>query len=277
MMVKCKACGKRYDYKEHGCCPECGAYNRPPRRNRVDVDGTVHHMSDADFLENREARRRSQGGKVCFEQDVCYEDQARTVRSGSKSWEDHLNDGVAWLQKQGKKRQKGKGGSKKPVITGIVILVLFSALPTILTTCFRFVDNIGSGLENVFTETVPAKPDRIENSYVYASYEAQVGEKFLWNNEETVVVESSINLDAEKYQVIVTVEGDDLWDMPMLYYKLPDGTPICQACEVIEEIVPGRAHKYSYQAPDMNEASGCYLEFPGFNGDSYCTTKVWLT
>ena len=23
--IKCKACGKRYDYYEHGCCPECGA------------------------------------------------------------------------------------------------------------------------------------------------------------------------------------------------------------------------------------------------------------
>ena len=88
VMVKCKACGKRYDYKQHGCCPECGAYNRPPQRNRVDVDGTVHRMSDADFLDNSRQRRRSQGSKVCFEQDVCYEEQARKVRSGSKPWEE---------------------------------------------------------------------------------------------------------------------------------------------------------------------------------------------
>ena len=273
MMVKCKACGKRYDYKEHGCCPECGAYNRPPQRNRVDVDGTVHHMSDADFLENREARRRSQGEKVCFEQDVCYEDQARTVRSGSKSWEDHLNEGVAWLQKQSKKRQKGKGGSKKPVITGIVILVLFSALPTILSTCIRVVNNIDSGLENVFTDTVTVKPEQI----TYASEEADLMEPFQWWGAETMVVEASIDPEAETNHVMVVVEGDDVWDMPMLYYKLSDGTLVCHPCDVVEEMVAGRAHKYYYQAPDMYETAGCYLEFAGYHGDEYCTTTVWLT
>lgn len=28
--VHCKACGKSYNYEKNGCCPECGAYNRPP-------------------------------------------------------------------------------------------------------------------------------------------------------------------------------------------------------------------------------------------------------
>ena len=33
--VHCKACGKSYSYEENGCCPSCGAYNRPPRRETV--------------------------------------------------------------------------------------------------------------------------------------------------------------------------------------------------------------------------------------------------
>ena len=33
--VHCKACGKSYNYEKNGCCPECGAYNRPPRREQV--------------------------------------------------------------------------------------------------------------------------------------------------------------------------------------------------------------------------------------------------
>lgn len=45
--VHCKACGKSYNYEKNGCCPECGAYNRPPRRERVDADGTVHHLDGA--------------------------------------------------------------------------------------------------------------------------------------------------------------------------------------------------------------------------------------
>ena len=42
-MIRCAACGRRYDYRQEGCCPHCGAYNRPPRREWVDADGTVHH------------------------------------------------------------------------------------------------------------------------------------------------------------------------------------------------------------------------------------------
>lgn len=76
-MVQCKACGKIYDYEKNGCCPECGAYNRPPRRERVDADGTVHHLT------RQERRSVPRGGKVCFEKKechekkVCFEDEAR--------------------------------------------------------------------------------------------------------------------------------------------------------------------------------------------------------
>lgn len=76
-MVQCKACGKIYDYEKNGCCPSCGAYNRPPRRERVDADGTVHHLT------GQERRSVPRGGKVCFEKKechekkVCFEDQAR--------------------------------------------------------------------------------------------------------------------------------------------------------------------------------------------------------
>ena len=36
--IHCKACGKSYNYEKNGCCPECGAYNRPPRREQVYAD-----------------------------------------------------------------------------------------------------------------------------------------------------------------------------------------------------------------------------------------------
>lgn len=57
-MVQCKACGKIYDYEKNGCCPSCGAYNRPPRRERVDADGTVHHLTGQ---ERRSVPRGGQG------------------------------------------------------------------------------------------------------------------------------------------------------------------------------------------------------------------------
>lgn len=77
-LIRCKACGKLYSYEKEGCCPGCGAYNRPPKRERVNPDGTVQHMTDAEYT-----RRKKATGKVCFEEKecyeekVCYEDQAR--------------------------------------------------------------------------------------------------------------------------------------------------------------------------------------------------------
>ena len=41
--IRCKACGKTYDYRKEGFCPKCGAYNRPPRQEWVDAEGTVHY------------------------------------------------------------------------------------------------------------------------------------------------------------------------------------------------------------------------------------------
>lgn len=273
VMVKCKACGKRYDYKQHGCCPACGAYNRPPQRNRVGADGIVHHMSDRDFLDNTRDRRRSQGSKVCFEQDVCYEEQARKVRSGGKPWEEPLNTNRSRMRKQRKTRAAGK---KKPVGAAIAIAILVSILPSILAACRSFVANINIGdIEEVFTETVQAKPDR-KNGTSYIFEDVSVGEKFRWWDEETVVTEYTIDPDAAaNYQVTVTVEGEDLWDMPMLYYWLPDGTLAGQPCD-LETYISESAHQYSYQAPDMHAERGCYLEFCGYNGDENCTTTVWL-
>ena len=78
--VHCKACGKSYNYEKNGCCPECGAYNRPPRREQVYADGTVHH------LDGSSRRPVPNGDKVCYERKenhqkkVCFEDQARQVR-----------------------------------------------------------------------------------------------------------------------------------------------------------------------------------------------------
>lgn len=75
--VKCKACGKRYNYHECGCCPSCGAYNRPPRREQVTAEGDVYHVTDSDYRD-KDKRTETQGHKVCFEKKVCYEDQAHT-------------------------------------------------------------------------------------------------------------------------------------------------------------------------------------------------------
>lgn len=64
--IRCAACGKHYDYRQEGCCPRCGAYNRPPRREWVAADGSVHHGTPSE--------------KVCYEKKVCFEEQTRKPR-----------------------------------------------------------------------------------------------------------------------------------------------------------------------------------------------------
>ena len=64
--IRCAACGKHYDYHQEGCCPRCGAYNRPPRREWVAADGSVHHGTPSE--------------KVCYEKKVCFEEQTRKPR-----------------------------------------------------------------------------------------------------------------------------------------------------------------------------------------------------
>lgn len=84
--IHCKNCGAFYRYETEGCCPRCGAYNRPPAREKVNADGTVRHMSEASF-----AKHGGGGGKVCFEekecheQKACYEEQGRRYRTVKKT------------------------------------------------------------------------------------------------------------------------------------------------------------------------------------------------
>lgn len=67
-LLRCNACGKLYSYEKEGFCPKCGAYNRPPRKEWVDADGSVHYMK----------QRQADGGavpphggrKICFEQET---------------------------------------------------------------------------------------------------------------------------------------------------------------------------------------------------------------
>ena len=71
--VHCQSCGRTYDYEKYGCCPNCGAYNRRPRREWVDVDGTVHHGAS-------KQEKVCYEKKTCYEKKVCFEEQDRPAK-----------------------------------------------------------------------------------------------------------------------------------------------------------------------------------------------------
>ena len=82
--IRCKACGKRYDYHKSDLCPNCGAYNKPSSRLRVDFDqeGNAELLNEKQFLQQSAAGRKR---KDCYEQKECHEDKVRysTASSGS--------------------------------------------------------------------------------------------------------------------------------------------------------------------------------------------------
>ena len=137
--IRCKACGKIYSYEKEGCCPGCGAYNRPPKRERVNADGTIQHMTDAAY-----EKRSKAAGKVCFEEKecyeekVCYEDQARhsprTVPQGNVA---PKPTGPVPHSKFPQTRSvpvKSTAGQKKktPIPLGCLIPLIIWAVPTVL-------------------------------------------------------------------------------------------------------------------------------------------------
>lgn len=85
--IRCRSCGRIYDYNKQDMCPKCGAYNRPPHRERVGPDGTVHFVEDQSIPPRR--------GKVCYEEKTCYEDQ---TRRGSREKAAHTGSGSARAQ-----------------------------------------------------------------------------------------------------------------------------------------------------------------------------------
>ena len=85
--IRCRSCGRIYDYNKQDMCPKCGAYTRPLHRERVDPDGTVHFVEDQSIPPRR--------GKVCYEEKTCYEDQ---TRRGSREKAAHTGSGSARAQ-----------------------------------------------------------------------------------------------------------------------------------------------------------------------------------
>lgn len=124
--IKCKNCGKTYRYETEGCCPACGAYNRPPRREQVNADGTIYHMKDSDYLEARHAQADTHGGKVCFEEKECHEEK---VCYEEKTHSKKTPVFVTPMLNQSKQQRGNKKGKK----SGVTIIVVIAALIGVVT------------------------------------------------------------------------------------------------------------------------------------------------
>ena len=134
--IRCKACGCTYDYNKEGMCPKCGAYNRPPHRERVDPDGSVHYLEPHDA-----AVPPHRGKKVCYEKKTCYEGQTRRSARRAAEEPDSLRAGE-WENLKGSARNlkdKFQNMEKKhrDTLIGLAIALLVLIVP-FLNSCLSF-------------------------------------------------------------------------------------------------------------------------------------------
>lgn len=142
-IIRCKTCGRTYSYEKQGMCPKCGAYNRPPRRERIDPDGSIHYLDDRSAITG--AVPNHPRDKVCYEKKVCYEEQTK-----KPSFQD-VENLVATFFPKATDKKLGRD-------LAIVIAVLVAALILINT-----ID---------FTPRQP-EPDYPISESVYPTYEAE--------------------------------------------------------------------------------------------------------
>lgn len=266
--IRCKACGKTYDSRE-GFCPKCGAYNRPPRRERVDPDGSIHYLEPRDA-----AVPPHRGKKVCYEQKTCYEEQTRRSRqpvdSGeaddlrAQEWE-NLKGGVQRLrtryQNMDKKQRSNVGKIIIAVVTGLVLL---------LNSC-----NIHRGYN------VPDEPDWSEGSSVvaavpeptYADY--QMHEWFDLLGSSVAVTGAFLGDDG----IIVTVEGlpEDAFEPGLSAYGTDGSVYSTYPMEFTRQDDIDVITYDRYFLEDVPQLDGLFLTFDEFvelDGEPYYTGGI---
>ena len=203
--IRCKACGRVYDYNKQGMCPKCGAYNRPPRRERVDPDGSVH------FVESRDAAvPPHRGRKVCYEEKTCYEGQTRrsarkaagepdSIRAGE--WE-NLKSGAQGLRDKFQSLEK----KKRDGLIGFAVALLV-LLPPLLNSC-----HFSRSYEPMPEPAYPTEEAAVQYTGDTTLYQMD----WYFDLMDEVVQVTEVQTDSQR--VIVTVEGlmSDTAPLPFL-------------------------------------------------------------
>ncbi|MBQ0037768.1 MAG: hypothetical protein KBS74_03755 [Clostridiales bacterium] len=243
--VHCKACGKRYHYETNGCCPECGAYNRPPHRRTIGADGVVHKMTDRAFLDADSPLHDRKQGKVCFEEKECYEEkscfeeQAQKVRKKAAI---PAIDGIDFS-----KLRLGGAKGKKSNPTAVGVLIIFAIILGI----------VGDLLSDL--NWVDGEPDYIwsdDDSWSDQTYSGWLDEPFTLNGNEICVTDWRIFGDELQF----LIQGSDDLDVELSYLNIHGDDNFitdfdCESLDsggiIVDTVVPGKAIWYKCPVKDV--------------------------
>lgn len=142
--IRCKTCGRTYSYEKQGMCPKCGAYNRPPRRERVDPDGSVHYLDDRSAITGVVPNHPRD--KVCYEEQTKKHSAAGSVRFAAERF-----------SKMPKKKRESSAAS----LVGVVLALIFS------------ISGIRSCQADLARRFTTPEPDYPISEPVYPAYEAE--------------------------------------------------------------------------------------------------------
>ena len=266
--IRCKACGCTYDYNKEGMCPKCGAYNRPPRRERVDPDGSIHYLEPHDA-----AVPPHRGKKVCYEQKTCYEEQTRRPRQPAgtgetddlcaQEWE-NLKGSVQRLRTRYQTMDKKQRGT-----VGKIIIAVVTGLVLLLNSC------------NIHREyNVPDEPAWSEDSSVvavpeptYAGY--QMNEWFDLLDCSVAVTDAFLGDDG----IVVTVEGlpEDAFEPGLSAYGTDGSIYSTYPMEFTRQDDIDVIAYDRYFLEDVPQLDGLFLTFDEFvelDGEPYYTGGV---
>ncbi len=205
--IRCAACGRRYDYRREGCCPHCGAYNRPPRREWVGADGSVHHGEDRN-------QARPEPGKVCYEEKVCYEDKQCFEEQARKYRKKGTSQATQNGEQEIKSFQKRFSHSKGKVQNNSVGALVFCVILIIAILIIKGL--VGEGLKKVSWDSGVWGPNTSSPAYNYEkTIEGYCGDA-IWINDDLAMQFLGYLSDEEGQVYLFYLTNDDDLAMTLL-------------------------------------------------------------
>ena len=256
--LRCKSCGRVYNYEKNGTCPKCGAYNRPPRKEIVEADGTIRYVTTEQ--------------KVCYEEKECHEED---VRQETRSYnytpetpddeedeEENVRQDNAVKKLWQHRNAIATSGGKKSVAAIAIITALISLVTTL-------VGNLSSNRHGVSVQE-PWESVSVEPAEEIRNLLSHMGEKIYTENYFVIVNGYEQQENALRIDLNCAPEEDlEL----SCYYETPTDQGYLEMDSTFSD---GDHHTFFITLPDGINAADCavVLDFPFETGIN--RFWVWL-